>query len=210
MAGLKIGRLVLGMCQTNCYFIYREGASEVLVFDPADQGAQIEQKLKQNGFEVAGILLTHGHFDHILGCSELKKLTGAKVYAYEGEKAVCESAELNISGQMGRNCTVTPDVLAADGEELTIAGITLKLIATPGHTEGSCCYYIPEAEFLISGDTLFEQSVGRTDFPTGSMSTLVRSIKEKLFSLPDGVKVYPGHGESTTIGSEKKYNPFCT
>ena len=100
------------------------------------------------------------------------------------------------------------NTLLKDGEEVTIEGMTFKLIATPGHTQGSCCYYFEEANMLISGDTLFEESVGRTDLPTGSMSTLVRSVKDKLFELPDDVVVYPGHGDSTTIGHEKKYNPF--
>ena len=96
-----------------------------------------------------------------------------------------------------------------DGEELEIAGIKCKVLATPGHTAGGTCYYFEEAGFVVCGDTLFAESVGRTDFPTGSMSTLVRSIKEKLFTLPEETTAYPGHGDSTTIGHEKKYNPFC-
>ena len=94
-------------------------------------------------------------------------------------------------------------------EEIALAGMTCKVIATPGHTAGGCCYYFAEAGILVSGDTLFAESVGRTDFPTGSMGTLVRSIKEKLFVLPEDTRVYAGHGESTTIGYEKKNNPFC-
>lgn len=208
MAGLKIGRMMLGVCQTNCYFVYREGSSKVIFIDPADYGDQIFKAMKDNGFEVAAILLTHGHFDHIWGCSRLRQLTSAPVYAYEGEEKVLLSADLNVSADAGRACTVKANTLLKDGEEVTIEGMTFKLIATPGHTQGSCCYYFEEASMLISGDTLFEESVGRTDLPTGSMSTLVRSVKDKLFELPDDVVVYPGHGESTTIGHEKKYNPF--
>lgn len=100
------------------------------------------------------------------------------------------------------------DVYLKDGEEVTIEGMTCRLIATPGHTKGSCCYYFEDNKILISGDTLFQESVGRTDLPTGSMGVLVRSVKEKLMPLPEEVKVYPGHGESTTIGYEKQYNPF--
>lgn len=199
---------MLGVCQTNCYFVYREGSSKVIFIDPADYGDQIFQAMKNNGFEVVAILLTHGHFDHIWGCSKLRQLTSAPVYAYEGEEDVLLSSDLNVSAGAGRACTVKANILLKDGEEVTIEGMTFKLIATPGHTKGSCCYYFEEANMLISGDTLFEESVGRTDLPTGSMSTLVRSVKDKLFELPDDVVVYPGHGDSTTIGHEKKYNPF--
>lgn len=208
MADIKIGRMMLGVCQTNCYFVYREGSSKVIFIDPADYGEQIFKAMKDNGFEVAAILLTHGHFDHIWGCSRLRQLTSAPVYAYEGEEKVLLSADLNVSAGAGRACTVKANHLLKDGEEVTIEGMTFKLIATPGHTQGSCCYYFEEANMLISGDTLFEESVGRTDLPTGSMSTLVRSVKDKLFELPDDTVVYPGHGDSTTIGHEKKYNPF--
>lgn len=208
MADIKIGRLVLGVCQTNCYFVYKEGSKEVIFFDPADNGEYIYETLKEKGFEVAGILLTHGHFDHIWGSRKLRELSGAKIYAYEEEQVLCEDSHNNISDQMGNAYTVKPNKYLKDGEEITIAGMTCKLISTPGHTIGSCCYYFEEDGILISGDTLFQESVGRTDFPTGSMSSLVRSIKEKLFILPDETKVYPGHGDVTNIAVEKKYNPF--
>ena len=208
MKELKIGRIVLGMCQTNCYFVYEEGSSRVIVFDPADKGDYIFNGLKGKGFTVEAILLTHGHFDHIWGVEQLRELSGAKVYAYEGEKELCEDASLNVSKGAGRACTIKADEYVKDGKEITAAGISCRLIATPGHTGGSCCYYFENDKILISGDTLFQESVGRTDLPTGSMSMLVRSVKEKLLPLPEEVKVYPGHGESTTIGYEKKYNPF--
>lgn len=208
MAGLKIGRMMLGICQTNCYFVYREGQNEVILFDPADRGDYIYETLAGHGLHVAGILLTHGHFDHIWGSKKLKELSGAKIYAYEEEKEVCEDSAVNVSAQAGRAYTVEADEYAKDGAELTVAGMTCRLIATPGHTKGSCCYYFEEDGILISGDTLFQESVGRTDLPTGSMSRLIRSIKEKLLCLPDEVKVYPGHGESTTIGYEKEHNAF--
>ena len=217
MAQIKIGKMVLGVCQTNCYFLYREGGAECIVVDPADQGVNIFRALQKNGFRVAGILLTHGHFDHIWGLDELRDAANAasdedaepvKAYAYEAERVLLQDADKNVSRQAGRPCKTYADVYVKDGQELTIAGMTCKVIATPGHTAGGCCYYFEEAGFLLSGDTLFAESVGRTDFPTGSMSTLVRSVREKLFVLPDDTKVYPGHGESTTIGHEKEYNPF--
>lgn len=208
MADIKIGRIVLGVCQTNCYFVYEEGKQETIVFDPADKGEYIYNGLKEQGFSVKAIFLTHGHFDHIWGVEALKELSGVSVYAYEGEREVCESSALNVSKDTGRPCQIKADVYVKDGEELTVAGMKFKLIATPGHTKGSCCYYFEGAKLLISGDTLFQESVGRTDLPTGSMSTLVRSVREKLLVLPDDVKVYPGHGEATSIGYEKEYNPF--
>ena len=218
MGEIKIGRMVMGVCQTNCYFLYREGEQDAIVVDPADKGANIYSALQKNGFRVAGILLTHGHFDHIWGLDALRDAANAvaetegldsvKVYAGENERELLKSAELNVSAAAGRACSTYADVYVEDGQEITIAGMTCKVIATPGHTAGGVCYYFEEAGFLVAGDTLFAESVGRTDFPTGSMSTLVRSVKEKLFVLPDETKVYPGHGESTTIGHEKKYNAF--
>ncbi len=209
MAETKIGRIVLGVAQTNCYFLYPEGSKDCIVIDPADQGGNIHKALERNGFQVKAILLTHGHFDHIWGTKELRELSGAKLYALDEEKELLGNARKNVSAQTGRPYTVEADVYVKDGEELTLAGLHFRVIATPGHTQGSCCYYFPEAGFLVSGDTLFQESVGRTDLPTGSGSMLVRSVREKLFPLPEDTKVYPGHGDSTTIGFEKKYNPFC-
>jgi len=208
MAELKIGKITLGSCQTNCYFVYKEGSKKVLFFDPADRGDMLYQKLTDAGFTIEAILLTHGHFDHIWGVERLKELTGAKVYAFEAEKELCMDPGMNISAAAGRACSIKPDELLKDGQKVTIGEITFRAIATPGHTKGSGCFYFEEDKILISGDTLFQESVGRTDFPTGSMSTLVRSVKDKLMVLPEEVKVYPGHGESTTIGYEKENNPF--
>lgn len=208
MSDVKIGRMMIGSYQTNCYFLFKEETKKAVVIDPADNGKLIYDKLTQNGFSVEAILLTHGHFDHIWGSKELRELSGAKIYALDKEQTLCESVDNNLSAMVGRAYTVVPDEYVADGAELTFDGIAFKVIATPGHTIGSCCYYVEKAGILISGDTLFQESTGRTDFPTGSMSSIVRSIREKLFVLPDETKVYPGHGDSTTIGYEKKYNPF--
>ena len=219
MSEIKIGRMVMGVCQTNCYFLYRQGERLAVVVDPADRGRDIYDSLRRNGFSVAGILLTHGHFDHIWGLDGLRDAAGAaaeaeglepvKAYACKAERELLKNAGMNVSRQAGRACETYADVYVEDGEEITLAGMTCRVIATPGHTGGGCCYYFQEAGILVSGDTLFAGSVGRTDFPTGSMGTLVRSIKEKLFVLPEDTRVYPGHGERTTIGDEKKNNPFC-
>ena len=219
MAQIKIGRMVMGSVQTNCYFLYREGSSDAVVVDPGDQGQGIYNALRKNGFRVKGILLTHGHFDHIWGLDSLRDAANAaaeadglepvRVYACEGERELLRDPKLNVSAQAGRSCSTYADEYVKDGQELSLAGIALRVIATPGHTAGGCCYYAKEAGILVAGDTLFQESVGRTDFPTGDMGTLVRSIRDKLFVLPDETKVYPGHGDSTTIGHEKRYNPFC-
>ena len=149
MADLKIGRIMLGICQTNCYFVYREGSSQALVFDPADKGDYIYNGLKEKGFTVAAILLTHGHFDHIWGVEALKELSGVKVYAYEEEREVCENASVNVSKGAGRPCIVQADTYLKDGEERTIEGISFKLLATPGHTKGSCCYYFEDFKIYV-------------------------------------------------------------
>ncbi|MDE7254456.1 MAG: MBL fold metallo-hydrolase [Acetatifactor sp.] len=219
MGELKIGRMVLGVCGTNTYFVYREGAEECIVIDPADYGRQIFANLKKNNLRAVGILLTHGHFDHIWGVEGLKAAANevaehhgydpVQVFACEVERELLQDAGLNVSENAGRACTLDADVYVKDGEEISIAGISCRVIATPGHTEGGCCFYFEEAGFCVCGDTIFQESVGRTDLPTGSMGTLVRSIKEKLFVLPEDIKLYPGHGDSTTVGHEKKYNPFC-
>lgn len=206
---IKIGKIVMGSVQTNCYFLYQENEKKIIVIDPADRGEYLYDAFAEKGFEVAAILLTHAHFDHIWGCNKLRELSGAKVYAWEEERDVCESARLNVSEDVGRPYVVSVDQYLKDGEKVSVEGMDSVLIGTPGHTKGSCCYYFEKDKILISGDTLFEGSVGRTDLPTGNGAILSRSLKNKLMSLPGDVKVFPGHGGSTTIGDEKKYNPFC-
>jgi len=205
---LKIGSIVLSVCSTNCYFVYHEGKNECIVFDPADRGDYIYQDLKDRGFKVTDIFLTHGHFDHIWGCTKLRSLTSAQVYALDKEEDVLLSSDLNCSEMAGRGCTVKANKLLSDLDVIEINGFRIQVLATPGHTKGSCCYYFIDDGVLISGDTLFQESIGRSDLPTGSGGTLIRSIEEKLSPLPDDTKVYPGHGGQTTIGHERKYNPF--
>ena len=208
MGELRIGRMVMGSVGTNCYFVYDSENKKALVFDAPCDGEGIYRRLKDKGIEVAALLLTHGHFDHILGANELRKAASIKIYACEDEQDVCEDTHNNCTDQIGRLYTVKCNRYIKDGEEIEIEGIRCRLIETPGHTKGSCCYYFEDAGFLISGDTLFCGSIGRSDLPTGSEATLIRSIKEKLMCLPDDVKVYPGHGDETTIEYERRYNPF--
>jgi len=208
MSDIKVGRMVLGMVETNCYFLYDDETKEAVVIDPAKNG--LYDKLSENGLKVCAVLLTHGHFDHIMGVIELTERSGARLYALAAEEELCKNAYLNASEQIHRPYTVDPDVLLSDGDEIIEAGIKFKVLATPGHTLGSCCYYVEDKKWLFSGDTLFCGSIGRSDLPTGNGEQIMDSVQLIVSTFDDDVKVYPGHGETTTIGVEKKYNPFCS
>lgn len=205
---MKVERFVLSSMATNCYLLKNEESKELLIVDPATCPEYLISHVKNEGYMPKAILLTHSHFDHVMGIDRWIEEFHIPVYLYEEESELLASPELNLSGMFGANYSYDKVQCVKDGEELDIAGISLRVIHTPGHTKGSCCYYIETEGVLISGDTLFERSVGRSDFPTGSMSALVRSIREKLFCLPDDTVAYPGHGECTTIGEEKQSNPF--
>lgn len=208
MNELNMKTLVLGMVQTNCYIINNKDLKEAIVIDPADNSKQIEQYLKANDLTCKGILLTHGHFDHIMAAQELADATHARIYAHEDEAMLLKDAKMNASSHIRRECTLIPDVLLKDQEMLNLAGLTIKVIHTPGHTSGGACYYFPGYGVLISGDTLFREDIGRSDVPTGDGKKLVESILNKLMIFEDDVKVYPGHGEATTIGHERENNIY--
>lgn len=200
--------MVVGTVQTNCYFLQNTDTNEVVVVDPGAKGERIYEEMTNRGYTIKAVLLTHGHFDHVMGVDGIRKAAGVKVYLGEEESKLIENADLNVSAMFGTPYTTKADILVKDGEELELAGIKMKVIHTPGHTAGGVCYYLEEEKILLCGDTLFAESVGRTDFPTSSASALVTAIREKLFALPDEVYVYPGHGPTTTIGHEKENNPF--
>ncbi len=206
---IKIEKFVIGPIGTNCYIVRNEETKECFVTDPAACPSELTGHIRREGLLVRAVLLTHGHFDHIMGLDDFLKEFPVPVYAYQEEKKVLEDANLNSSlGMFGRPYTFSGAEYLTDGQVLEVAGIEVHVIYTPGHTIGGCCYYIPAENVLISGDTLFHGSIGRTDLPTGSSSQLVRSVREKLMVLPEETKVYPGHMEETTIGYEKRYNPF--
>lgn len=207
MSKLKVGRMILGMVQTNCYFVYDEDTREAVVIDPAKNG--LYDKLSESGLKVAGVLLTHGHFDHIMGTNELTEKSGTKLYALKEEDELCKDPALNASQEIRRPYSAVPDILLSDGQEFEIAGIKFKVIATPGHTVGSCCFYIESEKWLFTGDTLFNGSIGRSDLPTGDERQIMKSVHLLTETFDDDVKIYPGHGDMSTIGEEKKYNPFC-
>lgn len=205
---MKIEKFVLGSMGTNCYLLINEDTKELVVVDPATCPDYLVSHIKSNGYIPKAILLTHAHFDHVMGIDGWVKEFDIPVYLHEDEKQILEDPRLNLSGVFGTNYSYNKASCLQDKQILELAGFKFKVIHTPGHTAGGCCYYEEAEGVLFSGDTLFCQSVGRSDFPTGSMSTLVRSIKEKLFCLPDDVMVYPGHNDVTCIADEKVYNPF--
>lgn len=209
MGKLLLRSAVVGAVGTNCYFLKNSETNELVIIDPADNLQMIDQGIQALGAVPKAILLTHGHFDHILAANDLRDKYDISIYAPMAEKEVLMDPSKNQSnGWSSKPCTVNADVWVNDKEMLCLAGFEIEVLLTPGHTQGSTCYYLADEKTLISGDTLFCESVGRTDLPTGSMGTLVESVRTLLSGLPEDVHVYPGHGDITNIGHEKKYNPF--
>ena len=209
MADLEIFQKTLGDLGTNCYILVNHDTKECVVFDPADEAHVLKEIFDHPDFNLKGIFLTHGHFDHIGAAKELKDTYNVPIYASKEENdQILMKLGGNLSAMFGKAMTLEADELLHDGDKLDILGTTLECMLTPGHTAGGMCFYCEELKSVIVGDTLFCESVGRTDFPTGSGSVLVNSIREKLFVLPDDTKVFPGHMGTTTIGWEKENNPF--
>lgn len=214
MSKMKINRYVVGPVQTNCYVVINNETKECLVVDPGDSGKQLAEKIRQEGFIPMAVLLTHGHFDHAGAAEEVAKEFDIKIYAHEAEEDTLADQKKNLCFMVGVNENYHADVLLKDNEIINLAGFEIKALHTPGHTAGGCCYYVAAEHVIFSGDTLFADCVGRTDFPGGSMSQIVRSIHDKLLTLNEvgnletDIMVYPGHNEPTTIETERMNNPY--
>lgn len=206
---LKVSVLAVGELQTNCYLIGSgDGSGDVLIVDPGDSGHEIAEYLKMKGLHPLAILLTHGHHDHIMGVNELvSDIPDLPVYIGEKERRMVEDPGINC-GFLGNTYTISPDVYVKAGDELEFLNRKIQVLETPGHTEGSVCYYFPEDSALFAGDTLFFGSYGRTDLPTGSETDLWKSLEYLLTTLPEETDVFPGHGPGTTIGREKLVEGF--
>lgn len=192
----------------NCYFVIDETTNEAIVIDPGDQDWKLRKICDDENITVKAICLTHCHFDHAGAAESLSKHTKAPIFIGEKEETVAESTTYNLSAMFGSPFTVHYDRVLKDGEEFTFGNLEFKVISTPGHTPGGCCFYFEKEGVLFSGDTLFYMSLGRTDFPGGSSRDIISSIKNKLFNLPDNTVVYCGHNNSTNIGFEKANNPY--
>ncbi len=200
-------RFSLGLLATNCYLLADENKKTATIIDAPADADTILAFLKEHDYTLSDIVLTHGHFDHILALRELKDATGATVSIHENGVPFLADGTYNLCGYVRKNWTpFTPDRLFKDGDILSLGGENFQVLHTPGHTSDSVCFY--DGNILLSGDTLFLGSIGRTDHPTGDTEQEINSILEKLMPLPDETPVYPGHGPSTTIGKERKGNPY--
>jgi hydroxyacylglutathione hydrolase len=201
--------LPVGLLQCNCSVFGDEQTHEAIVIDPGDEIENITSILERHQLKVTAIVITHAHIDHIAGAHKLRALTGAPVYLNERDRELLNALDMQARWlQVPTPPQTQVDVAAADGTVLHLGKADFHVLETPGHTEGSLCLWIPQENKLIAGDTLFRDSVGRTDLPGGNQRSLFSSIKTRLLKLPDEAVVIPGHGPQTTIGREKERNPF--
>ncbi len=201
--------LPVGMLQCNCSIFGDEQTHEAIVIDPGDEIGKITAVLDRHELKVKAIVITHAHIDHVAGAHKLRALTGAPVYLNERDKELLDALEMQARWLGVDTPERTPiDTAADDGTVLRLGQTEFQVMHTPGHTQGSVSVWIPQENKLLAGDTLFRDSVGRTDLPGGNTRQLLSSIKTRLLDLPDDAIVIPGHGANTTIGREKERNPF--
>lgn len=201
--------LPVGLLQCNCSIFGDESSGEAIVIDPGDEIARITKILEEHHLRVKAIIITHAHIDHIGGAQKLKALTGAPVYMNSRDQELYDHIDVQAQwiGTVPPDKT-TIDVNARDGESVKLGPAEFQILETPGHTQGSVSVWIPAENKLVAGDTLFLDSIGRTDLPGGDSRQILRSIHDKLLPLDDAVVVIPGHGANTTIGRERRRNPF--
>ena len=206
---MKVEKKITGMLQENCYLVISDAGTAVIV-DPGDDAPLLSNRIKELGLELKAILVTHTHYDHIGAVDALRTAFQVKSYVPVGEREMIVDPMKNLSGlYAGTAITAVADELVDDGQTLDFGdGLCFETLLVPGHSPYSICYYMPESGCVFAGDTLFRQSVGRVDLYDGPASDLLNNIKEKLLVLPEKTVVYAGHGLNTTIGTEKKTNPF--
>ena len=206
MKNLDYIKLVLGSVSTNTYILYNKQTKDCLIIDPAAEAQKIIDSIEKNALKPQAILLTHGHFDHILAADDVKKHYNIKVYGYEKERELFEDSSKNTSERfLRKKVKVDIDEYFNDDSNLEFLGVKFEVIHTPGHTKGSVCFYLKDEELLIAGDTLFYHTYGRCDLYSGNHDDMIASLA-KLFLLDDNILVLPGHERETNIGDEKKYN----
>lgn len=204
---MKVLTLELGPLGTNCYILINEEEKKGVIFDPGADAQTILTVVEKEGITVEAILLTHGHSDHIGALAQVREMTKAPVMIGEKDANMLTDARRNLSSFMGENIALkTADRLLKDGDVVDVAGCSLEVLETPGHTPGGVCYKVENVVFC--GDTIFCESIGRTDFPGGSYPEILSSIKTKILTLPDETNLLPGHGPATTVGWERRMNPF--
>jgi glyoxylase-like metal-dependent hydrolase (beta-lactamase superfamily II) len=206
---MKLTALTVGSIGTNCYIVYDETSKAAVVIDPGDEAALVEARIKALGLRVLAILLTHGHFDHVLGLEMTAQAWKIDAWMHPDDKMILDSS-IDWCAQLGLTLCRFSGTMhdLADGETLRFGHTELKVLATPGHTPGGVCFLNETDKIMFTGDTLFAGSIGRTDHVGGDYDQLIHSIETQLLPLDGEIKILPGHGPNSSIGYERATNPF--